>query len=297
MSDSPTFTVEFMGQVVTLPAPREMLLELDALDVSDVIAPSREFVECVRRFGVVTPIVAFEDRSPDTSKRLRVADGRRRIAAAKQLGLRSIPATVYAVDSFVPDVMTMVLNEQRRDNPVADFNAIQRLQQRGATEREISEVTGMPLGRIRRRTKLAALHPELFDGLGHGVMSVSTTEACASLPTALQAELLARLREVGKLTMPDVREIKVARKTQAVAGLVLEGLGSLLLGAATAPATLAEIAAVLSTYTLQQLRAELPAEPRFDALRQVVTHELAETWRVPLTGDVFTRSNVTTAAH
>ena len=77
---------EFLGQPIALPPPREQVVALDALDVSDVIVPSREFVESVRRFGVITPVVLFDDGG-----RLRVADGRRRIAAAARAGLDSRP--------------------------------------------------------------------------------------------------------------------------------------------------------------------------------------------------------------
>ncbi len=280
----------FLGEAITLPRPHERVIELSMLSVSDVITPSRELVASVQRFGVLTPIVVFDDGT-----RLRVADGRRRIAAAKRAGLSSIAASVYQADSFIPDLITMVLNEQRRENPVADFNAIQRLQQRGATEREISEVTGMPISRIRRRIKLAALHPDLFESLGRGELSVAVAEACAALPAARQASLLDRLHRDGTVTMTDVREVRTARKTDAVASLALDGLGELL--NAASPLSLAEIAAVLSTDTLRHMMDELPGEPRFDGARQTIAHELSSEWRDPLPATTFAHANDVMQSH
>jgi ParB/RepB/Spo0J family partition protein len=272
---------EFLGEAIALPEPQERTLELGTLSVSDVITPSREFVACIQRFGILTPIVVFDDGT-----RLRVVDGRRRVAAARSVGFESIPATVYQADGCIPDLITMVLNEQRRENPVADFNAIQRLQRRGATEREVCEVTGMSASRIRRRMRLAALHRDLFEGLGRGELTVAVAEACAALPTAQQAGLVARLHESGRLTMSDVRGVRTARKADTVSAMTLEGLGALL-DAATPP-SLAEIAAALSTDTLQRVLDELPGTPRFDDTRQTIVHVLSAKWRAPLTATTLT---------
>lgn len=282
---------EFLGEAVTLPKPHERIIDLSTLNVSDVIAPSRELVVSVQRFGVITPIVVFDDGT-----RLRVADGRRRIAAAKQAGFGSITATVYKADSFIPDLVTMVLNEQRRENPVADFNAIQRLQRRGATERDISEMTGMSISRIRRRMKLAALHPDLFESLGRGELTVTVAEVCATLSTTRQVGLLERLRENGKVTMSDVREIRTARKMDVVASMAFKGLGELL-NAPSPPPSLAEIVATLTTATLQRLLDELPGDPRFDATRQTIMHELNADWRAPLPATIFTPTEDVVPTH
>jgi hypothetical protein len=138
----------------------------------------------------------------------------------------------------------------------------------------------MSASRIRRRMKLAALHPDLFASLGRGELTVAVAEACAALPTAQQAGLVARLRESGRLTMSDVRGVRTARKADAVSAMTLEGLGALL-DAATPP-SLAEIAAALSTDTLQRVLDELPGDPRFDDARQTIAHALRAKWRAPL---------------
>lgn len=282
---------EFLGEAVTLPKPHERIIDLGTLNVSDVIAPARELVASVQRFGVITPIVVFDDGT-----QLRVADGRRRVAAAKRAGYGSIPATVYKADSFIPDLITMVLNEQRRENPVADFNAIQRLQRRGATERDISEMTGMSISRIRRRMKLAALHPDLFDSLGRGELTVSVAEVCAALSTTHQATLLKRLRENGKVTMSDVREIRTACKVDIVESMTLKGLSELL-NTPSPPPSLAEIAAILTTATLQRLLDELPGDPRFDTTRQTIMHELNAEWRAHLPATIFTPTKDVVPTH
>ena len=280
--------IELFGESATLPAPVETWIDIDQLRVSDVIQPSREFVQSIQRFGVITPVVVFED-----SDKLRLVDGRRRVAAATVAGLHQVPARVYTADAYLPDVVTMVLNEQRRDNPVADFSAIQRLQQRGATERDICDATGMPIGRIRRRMKLGRLHPDLFAALSEGKLSVGLAEQCAALSSAQHQDLIAVLHRLGKLTANDVRAVKVARRDRATHTLALGGLAEML-GATTTPsddsASLAEIVAALGTDTLRQMLAELPDEPRFAAARRAIQHEVTAAWRRPLLADLFARA-------
>lgn len=205
----------FMDRHYHLPAPRSATLPVETLARvgRDVIAPDAAFVESVRRFGVVTPVVIVEDAGG-----LRVVDGRRRIAAARAAGVDALSAVIYPAGEGLPaDLIILALNEQRSSNPLADFNAIRRLQERGATEQEISQATGMPPQRIRRRMKLASLLPELFDALSEGRLSVAVAEAAAGLSPAYQRALAATLAEKGRLTLADVRAVKVARREQALA--------------------------------------------------------------------------------
>lgn len=255
--------INLFGAAVTLPPPQARQFELSELVVSNAIQPTTAFVENVRQFGVLTPIVVLDD-----GRKCIVADGRRRLLAAQKVGLNSIAAAVYAINSFMPDVMSMLLNEQRHDNPLADFHAIQRLQERGANEQAICAATGMSLPRLRRRAKLGLLNPILFQSFSNGQMSVAVAEACAGLPHEQQQQLLVPLHQSGTLKHGDIQAVKHARRDAGLNALLDLGLGSLL--TATPYPPLPDILGSLSHTTLLSMRTELPNIAAFEPVRRLI---------------------------
>lgn len=255
--------INLFGAPITLLPPQARHFALRDLAVSDAIQPTTAFVENVRQFGVITPIVVLDD-----GQKCIVADGRRRVLAAQQVGLDSIAAAVYATNSFMPDVMTMLLNEQRHDNPLADFHAIQRLRQRGANEQEICAATGMNLARLRRRAKLGLLHPDLFQAFSDSKMSIVVAEACTGLTYDQQHCLLITLRERGMLRHADVQAVKHARREANMSALLDLGL-STMLTAASLP-SLPDILKNLNRETLLRICDELPQTNGFEPVHQLI---------------------------
>lgn len=262
-----TRQINLFGSAITLMPPQTRCFTLRDLVVSDAIQPTTAFVENVRQFGVITPIVVLDD-----GQKCIVADGRRRVLAAQQVGLPHITATVYAINSFMPDVMTMLLNEQRHDNPLADFNAIQRLQQRGANEQEICAATGMSLSRLRRRARLGLLHPDLFEAFSDGKMSIVIAEACTSLTHDQQQCLLVTLREHGMLRHADIHAVKHARRDANMNALLDLGLSTMLTATSLPP--LPDILNNLNRETLLRIRGELPQTNTFEPVHQLIEQYL-----------------------
>ncbi len=176
--------------------------------------PDREFTESVQRFGVIEPVVVLKRLT-----QYRVADGRRRIMAAHAVGLDRVPARFYPMDGISSPLLTLILNDRRSPNPVAEYHAIRDLMGQGAGESLIVQATGLPVARLRRRLKLGSLDASLLDALAAGRITVSVAEACAKLPPPIQAELVGALNANGKLTSHDVATARRARASQAAATL------------------------------------------------------------------------------
>ena len=220
-----TATLAFLGRVPRMPTVlRAPMRVVDLLPLAkDAVAPSRQLVASVRRYGVVTPVILVD--TGDGQGR-QLVDGRRRVLAAKDAGLTHVEAVIYSFDredarGFPAELLTLALNELRRPNPVAEAEAIRRLLDRGAPLRDICRATGMSPARVKQRMRLLNLAAPLAQALSQGEITVGTAEAAAKLSSTEQRALADRLAERGKLTLEDVAEARSARRQSAQAALSL----------------------------------------------------------------------------
>jgi len=221
-------TTSFLGRVPRMPTVlRAPMRVADLLPLAkDGIAPSRQLVASVRRYGVVTPVILVD--TGDGQGR-QLVDGRRRVLAAKDAGLTHVEAVIYSFDredarGFPAELLTLALNELRRPNPVAEAEAIRRLLDRGAPLRDICRATGMSPARVKQRMRLLNLAAPLAQALSQGEITVGTAEAAAKLSSTEQRALADRLAERGKLTLEDVAEARSARRKAAQSTLDLPTL-------------------------------------------------------------------------
>ena len=220
-----TATLAFLGRVPRMPTVlRAPMRVVDLLPLAkDAVAPSRQLVASVRRYGVVTPVILV-DTGDGQGKQL--VDGRRRVLAAKEAGLTHVEAVTYSFNredarTFPAELLTLTLNELRRPNPVAEAEAIRRLLDRGAPLRDICRATGMSPARVKQRMRLLNLAAPLAQALSQGEIAISVAEAAAKLGSTEQRALADRLAERGKLTLEDVAEARSARRQSAQAALSL----------------------------------------------------------------------------
>ena len=223
-----TAPLAFLGRVPRMPTVlRAPMRVVDLLPLAqDAVAPSRQLVASVRRYGVVTPVILV-DTGDGQGKQL--VDGRRRVLAAKDAGLTHVEAVTYSFNredarTFPAELLTLALNELRRPNPVAEAEAIRRLLDRGAPLRDICRATGMSPARVKQRMRLLNLAAPLAQALSQGEITVGTAEAAAKLSSTEQRALADRLAERGKLTLEDVAEARSARRQSAQAALSLPTL-------------------------------------------------------------------------
>ncbi|GEM_PF-2624629 len=178
-------------------------------------APDPALVASIRRHGVLQPVLLLRT----VGGALVVAEGRRRVKAARLAGLDVIPARVADGDDDLAAAFALVAHGTRHDNPAAELDAIERLLALGATESVIAGVTGLRPQTIRQRLRLRQLDGELREALRLGRMAMGVAEQAAKLPESAQRRLAVRLDETGKVTAADVAAERQARAQEASAAL------------------------------------------------------------------------------
>ena len=169
-------------KLVTPKARKVVLSDLP----EDLMGPEPEqgFIDSIQKYGFLQPIGLLED-----GDRYQVAYGRRRIRAARTLGLISIPALIYPLGWTPASVLTLIENKHRKDNLPAQLDAIATLRL-SATPEEICVAVGMSQPELAQAIKmLNALAPELRDAMRDGRIKTTTAKQAAKLPIEQQQAL------------------------------------------------------------------------------------------------------------
>jgi len=215
-------------------------------------------LKSIQEKGILTPILVERNGAG-----YKILDGRRRVAAAIQLGLEKVPAVL--VEGGGPEI-TLLAHGTRSENPVAELEAICELQRRGLSEKEIAHAGYSSISRIRRLAKLNRLAPELAEKVADGEIAPGVAFQIASLPQEEQRQLLA---DDKKVTASTVRQAKYAHRQTAIPALT--GWAE-----QVEPVTIEEVLACLSAETLHHILDELPVEPRFGVWQAKIQRLLKE---------------------
>jgi ParB-like chromosome segregation protein Spo0J len=258
--------IEFFGTMVEVTGPAySTATPADIRPQNDWLQPDAAFVENVRQFGVVEPVVFLRAKNGTTAE---LVSGRRRVMAAVECHLPAIPALTYTLESdddswlgIAAAELTVILNAMRRENPIADARRIAAMKQRGMTAKQISVATGMPLATIEARERLLDLPDELVTAVAFGTIKVSVGEAVAKLPLGDRVRARALFASKGKLAMSDVAELRTAVRTEASTAM-LDGLGDLM----------AEVATVVTVPALTDILAKLDSESLILMRRDLAYH-------------------------
>lgn len=123
-------------------------------DIGDV----SELADSIRAKGVLQnlTVVPVDPADPDTS--YTVVIGHRRLTAAKQAGLSSLPCVISDM-SYQEQIETMLLENMQRNDLTVYEQALgfQQLSLLGADVAEIADKTGFSQTTVRRRLKIAEL--------------------------------------------------------------------------------------------------------------------------------------------
>ena len=237
---------------------------LDDLPPDDAIlggAPPASLVASIRRDGVLQPVLLLRGYAGGYC----IAEGRRRIKAARAAGRQSIPAWVADGDRALAAALGLVTHATRRDNPAAELDAIERLLALGADERTIARETGLRLATIRQRLRLLSLHEGLRSALRRGQLAVGAAERAAKLPAEAQRRLAGRLDGGERLTEALVEDERRARSEAVAAALPLAALaatpGAADLAPTTAPSP-GQLLALLTEVLQLRLGGEAAVEER-----------------------------------
>lgn len=206
-------------------------VEVRTIDLSDLPPdtalvgppPSKALVNAIRLHGML----GFPNVTR-VGKRYEVLDGRRRIKAARLLGMESIPCLVVSLRGPAPrDVLSISGNALRSPNPASDFRAISSLSEQGYSEAEIALATGMAVGTVKARVRLlSGLVKGLRNALEDGLLSVAQADAVSKLSSHAQERLSIKLGVTGKLKPADIEEERRVRRLDATASLPWDAINS-----------------------------------------------------------------------
>lgn len=125
-----------------------------------------ELASSIRSQGIKQPLLVTPTGETDIygHKQYRVVIGHRRLAAAKQSGLSTVPAIVEEMDARREREIMLVENTQRSDlTPIEEADGYQGLLDLGVRVKEMAEKTGRSDRFVRRRLKIARIPQETRD--------------------------------------------------------------------------------------------------------------------------------------
>lgn len=125
-----------------------------------------ELASSIRSQGIKQPLLVTPTGKTDIfgHKQYRVVIGHRRLAAARQSGLSTVPAIVEEMDARREREIMLVENTQRSDlTPIEEADGYQGLLDLGVRVKEMAEKTGRSDRFVRRRLKIARIPQETRD--------------------------------------------------------------------------------------------------------------------------------------
>ena len=204
-----------------------------------MLAPTAGFVRSVERFGIRVPVVLFQHRKDGP---YHISDGKRRVGSALQLGQDTVPAIV--IPKGQANDMTALGNLQRSENPGAEALCLKRKWDEGLSRREIADIYGISLTKVKQRLALTRLVPALFDRLYTGDLSARAGYKALSLSDEDQKALS---RAEGAILVRDIEDLLRQRQMELVASVEIPPFP----GAPTVPESPPEEAPVRAVVSAQ----------------------------------------------
>ena len=189
--------------------------ELSMVNITEIIpwiAPGHNAVnKSVEALGFTTAVLLQKLTPTRAGYKFTVLDGRRRLNAALDAGIKRIPALIYpSGDASEYHAIAATANLARAYSPLGEANHIESLMQSGFTPDEIASNLGISASRIRQRIRLLDHPPELRDAVKRRRVKPTTAAAIKKLTPSEHAEAIKKLQATGRLTGADVREIRQA---------------------------------------------------------------------------------------
>jgi len=160
-------------------------------DVSDV----SYLVESIREYGLINPITVR-----DAGKgRYTVIAGSRRLIAAKEAGLSTIPCSVRDVGKTAEHAIATIENIARQPmNPADECVAVQKMMLAGNTPRDVAAIFGRTPRWAIARARMAALGTEVLAMMREGRVTLAHAEVLCNVTD--QEDILAYARNCHFLT-------------------------------------------------------------------------------------------------
>lgn len=132
----------------------------------------------IKKHGIIQPIVVRK-----IANGYEIVAGERRLKAAKEIGLKKIPAIVKSINNEKSLEIALVENIQREDlNPVEQANAFKRLiDEFKLTQQELAEATGKSRALVTNTIRLLKLNPEIQKNISEGKISFGHAKLLLSI--------------------------------------------------------------------------------------------------------------------
>ncbi len=194
---------------VALPQPETRVVALSELD-AQTRGASNHLKNALRTTGQLHPITLGET----PAGQYLIRDGNRRVAAALALGWTEITAQVYGQMTEAEWALVALGIHNRSPNPAEEARHLALLVGR-LTPEGISANTGLTLGAVRARLKLASLPGDVLDLIGTPTLSLGTASRLSRLKGVFLNRALNAVRQAARDEKPfgasALREITVAR--------------------------------------------------------------------------------------
>lgn len=132
----------------------------------------------IKKHGIIQPIVVRK-----IANGYEIVAGERRLKAAKEIGLKKIPAIIKSINNEKSLEISLVENIQREDlNPVEQANAFKRLiDEFKLTQQELAEATGKSRALVTNTIRLLKLNPEIQKNISEGRISFGHAKLLLSI--------------------------------------------------------------------------------------------------------------------
>ncbi len=169
-------------------------------------------VASIQKRGVLQPLVVAPDG--------RLLAGRRRLEAARRVGLTTVPVRVCEIDTERAAIeIGLIENVERADlDPLTRAKSYHALIEQGASVEEIANLVGQGTGHVYQHLQLLDLHPDVQHALH--TRALSFADARALVPLELQDQA-AVLQEIAASPKPlSSRQVKLRVDARRVMRLV-----------------------------------------------------------------------------
>ena len=185
-------------------------LEIGLIDVEEGIRqtinkePLDELAASIAQHGILQPLVV----EPGDEGRYKLQIGKRRMAAAKMVGLEKVPTIVLEgpLSSEGSLAMRLVENLHREDlDPIDEAEAYSALRKMGTKVSEIARLVGKDRPYVSHSMRLLKLHTEVRAAVRHQDIPREHALTLLRLGQEQQLELAGKVAEEG-LTITETRE-------------------------------------------------------------------------------------------
>jgi ParB family chromosome partitioning protein len=163
-----------------------------------------ELTASIKQHGILQPLVV----EPGDQGRYNLQIGKRRMAAAKLLGLETVPAMILdgPLESKASIAMRLVENLHREDlDPIDEAEAYSNLKKMGTKVSVIARLVGKPRPYVSHSMRLLRLHPKVREGIRKQNIPREHALALLRLEPNQQIALAEEVMEKG-LTMVETRD-------------------------------------------------------------------------------------------